>query len=100
MGLQSAPVTFLLKRKRSCARTAWVARIRGVMRRSGLSTVNKINIACVFLGLLLGVLLCRRLSPLSPWFWLAAVLWCGGFGYVIGFFVSLIFVSRKYKDGP
>ncbi len=65
---------------------------------SGLSTVDKINIACIFLGLLLGVLLCRWLSPVSLWFSLAAVLWCGGFGYVIGFFTNLIFVSRKYKD--
>ena len=62
-----------------------------------LSTVDKINIVCVLLGLMLGVPLGRWLFPGSRWLSLGVAVWCGGFGYLIGFFINLIYVSRKYS---
>jgi predicted Na+-dependent transporter len=71
-------------------------------KRSGLSTVDKINIVCVVIGVLIGLLrgipFSQWLFPGSPWAAVVVVLWCGGFGYLMGYFVNLIFVSRKFRD--
>jgi hypothetical protein len=71
-------------------------------KRSGLSTVNKINIVCVAIGILAGLLwgipFGQWLFPGSLWASVVIVLWCGGFGYLTGYLVNLIFVSHKFHD--
>jgi hypothetical protein len=71
-------------------------------KQSRLSTVNKINIVCVAIGVLAGLLwgipLGQWLFPGSLWASVVIVLWFGGFGYLTGYLVNLIFVSRKLRD--
>lgn len=72
-----------------------------LMKKSGLSTVVKINIVSVIIGGLIGLLflvpVMRQLFPGSLLAQVIAVLWTAGLGYICGYFVNLIYVSRKYR---
>ncbi len=69
--------------------------------KSGFSTVAKVNIVSVIIGGLIGLLFgmpaMRRLFPGSLWAQVIVVFWTAGVGYVCGYFVNLIYVSRKYR---
>lgn len=71
------------------------------MMKSRVSTVKKVNIVSIIIGGLIGLLflvpVMGRLFPGSLLAQVIVVLWTAGFGYICGYFVNLIYVSRKFR---